>query len=293
MSEVADETEHVEMSTFACPPAGAAEYFMALVLAAGQRGRFDEVHDLAVYPRGQRFLLPRMRGNLGYRIEGERVRLWVEHIENPRDAANLSGTLALELWALPAPYAGQALAGTPLASTVIGSLPGQAESTGNSFDLPFSSPPAGEWHFVLILREWTAAGYVPRDFTNFNNPVRYSDVPANLPPRTEASAPAIASPVEPIPPARLLSLGSPLEGAAGSEPKSTPVPAETKVTADAVLSISVNTARAEELAAIKGISPQLARSILKKRPYASLDDLRRVKGFTAKLLASIRSRLTV
>lgn len=83
MSEVADETEHMDMSAFACPPAGGGEHFMALVLTAGRPGQFAEVHDVAVYPRPQRFLQPRMRGTVGCRIEGNRVHLSVEHIENP------------------------------------------------------------------------------------------------------------------------------------------------------------------------------------------------------------------
>ena len=61
MSEAADETEHMDMSSFANTPAGDAAYFMALVLAAGRPGRFDEIHDIAVYPCQQHFLQPRMR----------------------------------------------------------------------------------------------------------------------------------------------------------------------------------------------------------------------------------------
>ena len=78
MSEVADETEHVDMSAFAWPPTGSAEHFMALVLAAGRPGQFDEVHDVAVYPRPQRFLQPRMRGTVGYRSSTSRI------LETPR-----------------------------------------------------------------------------------------------------------------------------------------------------------------------------------------------------------------
>jgi len=171
MSEVADEIEHMDMSTFARPPAGGAEHFMVLVLAAGVAGRFDEVHDIVAYPSRQQFLQPRMRGSIDHRIEGARVHLSVEHIENPREPANHSGTLALELWALAAPYAGGAFEGTHLAGVSIGSLAGQAEFAPASFELPLFSPPAGDWHLVLMLREWTSAGYITRDFSNFITPV--------------------------------------------------------------------------------------------------------------------------
>ena len=69
------------------------------------------------------------------------------------------------------------------------------------------------------------------------------------------------------------------------------VPAPVKPTAAAAGTISVNTAAEAELAAIIGITPKLARSIKEKRPFASLDDLRRVRGISAALLAKIRSRL--
>src|SRR5580700_1743643 len=40
MSEVADEIEHMDISAFACPPAGREEHFMVLALVAGVAGRF-------------------------------------------------------------------------------------------------------------------------------------------------------------------------------------------------------------------------------------------------------------
>jgi len=254
MSEVADETEQVDMDTFANPPAGGAHHIMVLVLTSGRPGQFDEVHDVVVYPQSQRFLQPRMRGSVDYRIEGNRVHFSVEHIENTRDAANVSGTLALELWALAKPYTGGTFQGVPLAGVVIGSLTGQTESKLTSFDLPFTRPADGVWHFVLMLREWTAAGYVTRDYTNFLQAVTYA-----------SAAPAKIVPNKPT----------------------RPLAASTSAL------ISINTGSDAQLCAIEGLNPKLVTSIIKKRPFASLDDLRRIKGISAKLLAAIRSRLTV
>jgi DNA uptake protein ComE-like DNA-binding protein len=309
MSEAADETEHLDMSAFAIPPAGSAQYLMVLVLAAGRPGQFDEVHDFAVYAQPQQFLQPSLRGAVGYRIEGDRVHLSVEHIENPRQDANRSGTLALELWALAAPYTGGSFQGVPLAGVAVGSLSGQSELATTSFALPFSRPPAGRWHFVLMLREWTAAGYVTRDFTNFDTPVSYgpslvttplkaSAVVANeVAPSTQLEAAKTASPaalpqrvegkpaaaVNPVLPKTLVS----------STERKPPVitAASTKVASGVPEPISINTAAEEELAAIEGLSPKLARAIIKERPFTSLDDLRGIRGVSAKLLAAIRSRL--
>lgn len=55
--------------------------------------------------------------------------------------------------------------------------------------------------------------------------------------------------------------------------------------------ISVNTAHVEELAAVQGLNKKLAEGIVKKRPFASLDDLSKVKGFGARILAKVRSSL--
>jgi len=86
---------------------------------------------------------------------------------------------------------------------VIGSLDGQSESAATSFDLPFSPPPPGNWRFVLMLREWTAAGYVTRDFTNFLIPVNYGPPPATAALKTEGLASARTTPVKPAAPAEV------------------------------------------------------------------------------------------
>jgi DNA uptake protein ComE-like DNA-binding protein len=306
MSEVADEIEHMDISAFACPPAGREEHFMVLALVAGVAGRFDEAHDFVAYPLRQQFLQPRMRGNVGYRIEGNRVHLSVEHIENPREAANCSGTLALELWALAAPYAGGAFQGTHLAGVSIGSLFGQNESTTTSFDLPFFAPPAGGCQFVLMLREWTPAGYVTRDFTNFIAPVNFRSPDVLTAPKTEKleasevkpPVTAKAAPTAPkvaVKPATKVNLGPRKTSGSKNAPKKRRPPAAAKAATalGQAPSVSVNTAAEEELVAIEGLSPQLARAIKKDRPFASLDELQRVKGMTAKILSELRSRLRV
>jgi DNA uptake protein ComE-like DNA-binding protein len=319
MSESADESEHMDMTAFATPPAGNAEHFMALVLAAGRRpGQADEVHDVAVYSRRQQFLQPGIMGTVGYRIAGNRVHLSVERIENPRAAGNVSGTLALELWALAAPYSGAAFNGAPLAGVAFGSLPGEAATTAASFELPFVPPPAGQWHFVLMLREWTSAGYVTRDFTNFRNPVSHGAAPAGAPrsatpaiaspgvtsrtasPSVAAAAPSrSATPKSAAPPAALRSATPTIETKeAASEPKKRNEPPKITTVAPAVRTdvakaVSVNTASEGELSAVTGLTAQMAKGIVSKRPFTSLDDLRRVKGITLKVLDQIRSRLSL
>jgi DNA uptake protein ComE-like DNA-binding protein len=293
MGEIADEIEHLEVSAAAWPPAGAGEHVMVLVLASGRPGQFNDVQDFAVYPRPQQFIQPRMKGSVGYRIDAGRVQILVERVQNPRPEANRSGTLSLELWALTAPYRGGRFQGHHLAGVVIGVVCGQGEMALQPIEVALFPPPPGDWQIVLMLREWTAAGFVTRDFANF--PIRFVSAPvvqkalapvavkpafpaAEKPPVDDAAKPAalLTPPVAKAPP--------PVVPKAAAAPIAPPAEASPR-------RVSVNTADIEELAAVKGLSRKLAEGVVKKRPFTSLDELRRVKGIGAEILAKVRSSL--
>jgi DNA uptake protein ComE-like DNA-binding protein len=301
MGEIADEIEHFDVSANAWPPAGAAEHVMVLVLASGRPGQFNDIHDFAVYPRPQQFIQPRMSGDAGYRIDGRRVQISVGRVQNPRPETNRSGTLSLELWALSVPYRGGRFQGHHLAGVEIGGVNGQAELVLQPIDLAFTPPPAGEWQIALMLREWTATGFVTRDFANFAT--RFVSQPAI----EKATAPVAEKPAVPVaekpavPVAEKLSILVVAKPAAPSVAKApapeTPRAATAPVApanppADALPKrVSVNTAGVAELAAVQGLSTKLAEGIVKKRPFTSLDDLRRVKGLGAAIMARVRSSL--
>ena len=293
MGEIADEVEHFDVSALAWPPAGAGEHTMVLVLASSRPGQSNEVHDFAVYPRSQRFIQPRISGAVGYRIDGSRVQIQVGRVENPRVAANRSGTLSLELWALSEPFAGGRFQGHHLAGVEIGSVNSQNELILQPIDLGFTAPPAGNWQIVLMLREWTRAGFVTRDFTNF--PTRFiSAFLENKAPATVIDEPFVSA-LEKAAPAEVAkerSRRQTLTAAARKIPKSNGLASSAKTRVDASTKrISVNSASAEELAAVKGLSTKLAERIIKNRPFGSLDELGHIKGLRTKLLTKVRSRL--
>jgi hypothetical protein len=173
----------LEAETFANIPPSRREYCMVLVLASGEPGTFEQVHDFANYPKRELFAVPYLDGSIGYSIEGDSVILRADRVHNPRHAGSLSGSLALELWALSEPYAGGALDGLALARGDIGQIGGQCTLEPLQVCVPLSPPPPGQWQLALVLREWTAAGFVNRDCCNFAVP--FSDA-NGAPARTTA-----------------------------------------------------------------------------------------------------------
>ncbi len=272
----------VEVVAPAFPPAGQTAHAMALVLADGASGR---VVDFASFPRWQHFSQPRLLGTAGFALVDDKLRVTVDGIDNPRPADNLSGTLSLELWALPAPYAARGLdGGTHLAGVNLGALDGQQSWSALAFDLAVGAHPAGTWYVALLLREWTAAGYVTRDFTDFPVPVTWN---AELvaPPAVE---PAPAPEPEPVQPA-----AEPVKSAAAKPAATKRASKKPAAAKPATATLSINTASAAELAAVKGLPKAAAAAIVAARPFKRLDDLLAVKGIGEKLLDKLKCVLAL
>lgn len=270
------------------PPTG-RYYDMALVLAANDA---DGPADVANYSERQWITGPFLQGAVGYAVNDGRVTVTVEQVCNPRSDGNVSGTLALELWATQEPYAGGAVSGHQLSGVVLGTLAGQASRPDVVADLAFVAPPVGTWQIVLMLREWTAAGYVTRDYRTFDASYR---VPATAVEPRAAEVAAAMSAVE------ALSLVEAAVQPTTSGPAPAPAPAPTQAPAkpQVVTSttaapspsdnrVSVQTASVEELTKVKGLTKKVAQEIVRARPYKSLDELTRVKGIGEKTLRAVR-----
>lgn len=238
-------------------PGGQRDYAMVLVLASGEGTQINQVHDFANYPERQRFVTPHLDGGARYQIDGEEAVLEADAIRSPRDADNVSGSLSLELWALSGEYRGGTFEGHLLGRADLGRLPGQSSRHAISERVTFSAPPPGEWNVVLMLREWTgSSGYVTRDYARFD--VRHVVAPPSPTPDVIVAEPAPRTD-EDAQPGR----------------------------------VAINSATAAELAVLKGLSRKVAAEIVKKRPYASLDALTKVKGIGPKLLEKLRPSLTI
>ena len=150
------------------------DYAIAMVIAEWDGEGFNRVHDFHNYPNRDVFIHPRLEGSVGYYcVDERRVIVDVGRIYNPRDPDNSSGTLSLELWALPGPYTGGSFEGHALAGIKLGSLAGGEGWQDCAYDLEMAPPPAASYTRALMLREWVGNGYVTRDHTNFAYPLTF------------------------------------------------------------------------------------------------------------------------
>lgn len=269
----AEPQQYVGGEAFAFPPAGHGIHSMVMVLAAGHDGHFDEVHDYANYPRPECFAQPEINGTAGFELGDDSATLSAEGITNPRAPDNLSGTLSLELWALTAPYTSGKPDGVQLAASQLGCLGGQQAWHDVRVDAPVAGKPAGSWHLSMLLREWTPIGFVTRDYANFALPVSWPEA-AEAPVEATAEAKPATKPNK--------------AGKAASKSKDKDKSSKAKPAA-----VSVNTASAAELAAVKGLPKAVAAAIVAARPFAALDELLEVKGLGPKLLDKLRASLTL
>jgi hypothetical protein len=176
----------------------------------------------------------------------------------------------------------------PVASLVVGVLTGGCSWSANRFAVPAALPAPGA-HLAVMLREWTPAGFVTRDYRNLGEWF----VPAPVgEPQPDVADPATAEAVVATPKAAERAVRTPVaptksKGAAsGRKRRKGAKPVLTKP-------VAVNTAKVARMLAVKWLSAAVARAIIAGRPYASLDDLCRVRGMGPKLLAKIRHQLTL
>ena len=213
---------------------------------------------------------PRLNGNSEYMISNNQITINIDAITNDRPVGDISGTLAIELWALKQPYSGGDFSGECLAASEIGEVLGQHYLANCHLVLNFREPAVGSWHLCLMLREWTANGYVTRDQINFDHPYTVSWKPELV----KTSADNVVN----IPVADNDNNNDLADTSKASKP----------ATDRGDELVNLNKASIEEIAGVKNISKNLATNIVNNRPFASLDELLQVKGMGSKLLARVQ-----
>ncbi|MCP8689602.1 ComEA family DNA-binding protein [Marinobacterium sedimentorum] len=335
-----------EEHALALPPAGQGDYAIVLTLVAVDACGAVQLHDYVNFDNRQAFTQPMLLGEVQCDLGAKHADLTVERILNPRAANNLSGSLCLELWALPEPYRGGAFSGTLLAATELGTLCGGFEWLYKHCRLDLSGAVPGDASLVLMLREWTQAGRLTRDYRVLSLPATATQAAAEsvgeaasgpervlaaevqaqaellspepdsaqllelqsgVPERRVAESPAETAPAadrmaadeihcaavvvcvesaaitadagvsaeaaEAAEVAEVAEVAADIDGGTAA-----PASAEAAAVAPAASLVSINSASAQELARIKGISARLASAIISGRPYGSLDTLIQVRG---------------
>jgi hypothetical protein len=218
-----------------------------------------------------------LNGSCGYEIQNGQVVITISEIANNRELENISGTLAIELWAVNSPYMGADFTGVALASTQIGELFGQHFLSDCRYDLNFQEPPEGTWILTLMLREWTEAGYETRDYVNFELPYIVAGKPSIL--RNETD--------------NVISVSFSGNRTAAATKAPAAKAGKVKTVAQDQPTVSLNSASLKEIVAVKGVSKKLAENIEAARPFESLDEVLKVKGMGPKLWQKIRNFLSL
>ena len=280
---------YAEACCTALPPAGAADQVLALALVAYAADGLPDVRDLAVYADPQSFFQPRFSGNVSCALVDGVAEISVDAICNPRDEDNLSGTLSLEVWALDAPYAGGSWTGSPVATAIVGVLGGGNEWSDCRFNVPAALPVEGA-ALTVMLREWTPAGYVTRDYRNFAATPAKAEVKA----KPVAKAKPAAKPKAAVAAKPATAVKALVAEVKKPEVKAVAAPAKKAVVTKAeAKAVSVNKASEDELAALKGLPREVARAIIAGRPYAAVEDVCKAKGMGLKKLAKLRDQLSL
>ncbi len=281
-------------------PVSGRDYAMVMALARRDADGLSHIHAVSNFDNRQWVEGPCLQGAVGYAIDGENINLSVDAVHNPRQG-NVSGTLALELWAFSAPYDGRSHkdgqhvgAWNSLVWRDITSHLGVSGTT------PFHPPQGGRWHMALLLREWTAMGYVTRDFRTFDvvyeRAAEVVAAPAAVEPVAVAVSSVAAKPVAVPAPAHVAAPAPVVAKAAVAVavPASAPAPVAPKApVAVKDVRVSVQTASVDELASVPGLNKKIAQEIVRSRPFKSLDDLAAVRGIGDKTLRKLRSSLKV
>lgn len=240
-----------------------------------------------------------LEGDVGYRLhDNNRVVINLQTIRSTRLPDNISGTLSIQLRALPQGYdlVNNQEDGWILASTTIGELVGEHSLIDCQYDLLFQAPPAGLWRLAVQLREWNGSHYALCDSIEFlhaycveENSVEDKSVENKSAEEKNDSNEIDASKDNKCALDETIQEDSPTQNAAQDDTGMEEAPTSD----DSPLQDyqRINQAKAAQLTAVKGISKALCKSIIEERPFPSVAAILKVKGMGPKLLKRILDNL--
>lgn len=330
LAELTGAVDDFETVAGVLAPSSRGFHVLSLALVARDAHGAVTLYDTVTYPLAQAFAQPRLSGPVGLWFESDtELVLDLDHVENPREPGNQSGTLSVEVWALDHAYKGGLFEGQPIAGAILGCLAAGDSWQPGALHLHATRPANDRAHLVVMLREWNGVAYVTRDHVNFTprTVAAHAPVAAEVPVAqalvVEVSAAVAAAPMAEVAvaasipavsvvapaPAVVASTPAPVTVATITPTVSAAAPAATKAKATKATTakskvtpaapsskdgrVSINTASAAELTQIKGLSATLAAALIAARPLSRVEDLRLVKGFTPKTLEKVQVYLKV
>ncbi|TYL49258.1 hypothetical protein [Marinomonas sp. IMCC 4694] len=234
-----------------------------------------------------------------YRILNDRIVISIEKIANNRVNHSLSGTLRVQMCALPLT---RDLHAEPLilASTTIGEINDQHCLVDCVYDLIFQQPLTGSWQLCLQLSEWNGNDYVACDIAYFSLPYHVELTDAELthiePTDVELTS---AEPTD-----VKTKAAEPNEQQPDSIPATTKA-IETKEEVQSVATvdrpelvkknatgcstgyIAINQSKVDQLLKVKGVSKKVLEKLIAERPFPSDKAVLNVKGMGPVMLAKV------
>lgn len=209
----------------------------------------------------------------------------VDEIANNRSWQNVSGSLSLELWALPKPYRGEDFSGQCMAAVPVVQINGQHCLRRCRYETDLMSDFTSDHHIYLMLREWSGdSGFVTQDYVALviESPLRSND--EYLQPLMSAPADRLSEQSDIIADkdSTTCQIGEP----ESSVPEQSATPEESREP-----SVSINQASKSELRSIKGINKKLAKAIIAGRPYKKKKSLLKLPLLSKKKFKRIKRKI--
>ena len=108
-----------------------------------------------------------LSGSLSWKISGSVVNISAGKVTN-NQSGGTSGSLRLRLWATNPKYIGGGIHGYVLGIRRLGQLQGGYSYNSIAGNVQYTAPPTGYYYTTLTLEEYTASGWVIRDYADFS-----------------------------------------------------------------------------------------------------------------------------
>jgi hypothetical protein len=110
----------------------------------------------------------KISGNVSWATSGSSINIKADKIQN-LSSSSTSGYLRLRIWATRFRYTGGTINGYVLGTRSLSPLAPSYYYPNISGYVPYTRPPAGTYYTTITVEEYTASGWVIRDYVNFSN----------------------------------------------------------------------------------------------------------------------------